>query len=77
MAVDSCSAPAPAHGVETAANNDGWQVEATAGSKLAKVIACREERAPSAHRVIEAMRLQMRAYQCPSQESGVAKSEVD
>lgn len=77
MAVDSCSAPAPTQVVETASNNDGWQVEATAGMELAKVIACREEGAPSAHRVIEAMRLQMRAFQCPSQESGVAKSEVD
>lgn len=77
MAVDSCSAPAPAHVVETASNNDGWQVEATAGTKLAKVIACREEGAPSAHRVIEVVRLQMRAYQCPSQESGVDDSEVD
>ena len=36
VAVDSCSAPAPTQVVETASNNDGWQVEATAGSKLAK-----------------------------------------
>lgn len=77
MAVDSCSAPAPTQVVETALNNDGWQVEATAGMELAKVIACREEGAPSAHRVIESMRLQMRAYQSPSQESGVERSEVD
>lgn len=76
MAVDSCSAPAPTQVVETALNNDGWQVEVTAGMELAKVIACREG-APSAHRVIESMRLQMRAYQSPSQESGVERSEVD
>jgi hypothetical protein len=48
-----------------------------AGTKLARMFACREEGAPSAHRVIEAMRLQMRAYQCPSKESGVDESEVD
>ena len=71
------SARTPAHVVETLEDNDGWQVEATAETKLARMFACREEGAPSAHRVIEAMRLQMRAYQCPSQESGVAKSEVD
>lgn len=71
------SARLPAHVVETMLNNDGWQVEATAGTKLARMFACREEGAPSAHRVIEAMRLQMRAYQCPSKESGVDKSEVD
>ena len=71
------SARPPAHVVETLENNDGWQVEATTETKLAKAVACREEGAPSAHRVIEAMRLQMRAYQCPSKESGVDKSEVD
>ena len=36
VAVDSCSAPAPTQVVETASNNDGWQVEATAETKLAK-----------------------------------------
>ena len=71
------SARPPAHVVETVSNSDGWQVEATAGTKLARMFACREEGAPSAHRVIEAMRLQMRAYQCPSKESGVDESEVD
>ena len=71
------SARLPAHVVETQSNNDGWQVEATAETKLARMFACREDGAPSAHRVIEAMRLQMRAYQCPSKESGVDKSEVD
>ena len=73
-----CSSARPAaHVVETVLNNDGWQVEATAGTKLARMFACREEGALSAHRVIEAMRLQMRAYQCPSKESGVDESEVD
>ena len=77
MGADSCSA-APAHVVDSVENNDGWQVEAIAGGK---VFACRGG-APGGLQapigVIEAMRLQMRAYRAyesPSKQSGV-ESEV-